>query len=118
MKRKPNLPTGVFDKADTYHRRRWRQIQYMANLFWHRWVREYLPLLQERQKWFDIKRNLQVGIIVLIVDSKVPRSSWPMGVVHERIPAGKGQVNHVKVKTTTNILVRPVGILCLILEME
>ena len=64
MKRKPNLPPGVFNKADFYHRRRWRQIQYIANPLWHRWVREYLPLLQKRQKWFDIKRNLQVVDIV------------------------------------------------------
>ena len=90
----------------------------MANLFWHRWVREYLPLLQERQKWFDIKRNLQVGDIVLIVDSNAPRSSWPMGVVHETIPDSKGLVRQVKVKTATNILVRPVDKLCLILEMD
>ena len=75
LKRKPNLPPGVFDKTDLYHRRRWRQIQYMANLFWHRWVREYLPLLQERQKWHDIKRNFQIGDIVLVVDSNAAGSS-------------------------------------------
>jgi len=33
IKRKPNLPPGVFNKTDNYCRRRWRQIQYMANLF-------------------------------------------------------------------------------------
>lgn len=49
MKTQPNIPPGVFDKDDQYARRRWRQIQYMANLFWTRWTREYLPLLQERQ---------------------------------------------------------------------
>ncbi|XP_062616110.1 uncharacterized protein LOC134277820 [Saccostrea cucullata] len=75
MKRKPNLPPGVFDKTDLYHRRRWRQIQYMANLFWHHWVRKYLPLLQERQKWHDIKRNFQIGNIVLVVDLNGPRNS-------------------------------------------
>lgn len=50
MKRKPNLPSGIFSKTDNYGKRRWRQVQYMANLFWCRWVREYLPLHQERQK--------------------------------------------------------------------
>ena len=75
----------------------WRQIQYMANLFWHRWVREYLHLLPERQKWFDIKRNLQVGDIVLIVDSNVPRSSWSMGVVHKTIADSQG-LSQLKVK--------------------
>ena len=118
MKRKPNLPPGVFNKTDVYHRRRWRQVQYMANLFWHRWVREYLPLLQERQKWHDTKRNLQVGDIVVIVDSSAPRNSWPMGVVCETIPDSNGLVRQVKVKTATNTLIRPIDKLCLILEMD
>jgi hypothetical protein len=118
MKTKPNLPQGVFTKTDNYCRRRWKQIQYMANLFWNRWVKEYLPLLQERQKWNDIKRNMKVGDIVLIVDSNAPRNSWPMGVVQETIPDSSGFVRQVKVKTQTNTLVRPIDKLCLILEMD
>ena len=118
MKSKPNLPQGVFTKNDNYCRRRWKQIQYMANLFWNRWVKEYLPLLQERQKWNDIKRNMKVGDIVLIVDSNAPRNSWLMGVVQETIPDSSGFVRQVKVKTQTNTLVRPIDKLCLILEMD
>jgi hypothetical protein len=41
------LPPGVFDKNDNYCRRRWRQVQYLSDLFWHRWRTEYLHLLQE-----------------------------------------------------------------------
>ena len=37
----------------------------MANLFGHRWVREHLPLLQERQKWFDFRRNMLVTLGIL-----------------------------------------------------
>ena len=40
IKRMPNLPPGVFNKTDNYCRRRWREIQYMANLLWRRWVHE------------------------------------------------------------------------------
>lgn len=43
----------------------------MADLFWQRWTKEYLLLLQERQKWTSLKRNLKVGDIVLVVDPKV-----------------------------------------------
>lgn len=118
MKRKPNLPPGVFNKADNYSKRRWRQVQYMANLFWHRWVREYLPLLQEREKWNEKKRNLKVGDIVLIVDANAPRNSWPMGLVLATIPDKSGLVRQVKVKTSTNVLIRPVDKLCVLLEMD
>ena len=44
------LPPGEFHTKDVY-RRRWRQVQYLANIFWKRWTKEYLPLLQERTKW-------------------------------------------------------------------
>lgn len=75
MKRSPNLPPGIFNKHDNYCRRRWRQVQNMANLFWQRWIREYLPLLQERQKWHTERKNLNIGDVVLIVDSNAPRNS-------------------------------------------
>lgn len=43
MRTQPNIPPGVFSKDDLYACRRWRQIQYMADLFWCRWTQEYLP---------------------------------------------------------------------------
>lgn len=57
----------------------------MVNLFWQRWIHEYLLLLQERQKWHEIKRNLQIGDVVLVVDSNAARNSWPMGIIVETI---------------------------------
>lgn len=33
LKTKPNLPPGLFNKDDLYVRRRWRQVQYVSNLF-------------------------------------------------------------------------------------
>jgi hypothetical protein len=63
------LPPGVFSKADIYSKRRWRQVQYLVDIFWKRWIREYIPSLQRRQKWLQPKRNVTVGDIVLLVDS-------------------------------------------------
>jgi len=51
LKHEPVLPPGIFVSQDSYSRRRWRQVQYMADIFWKRWTREYLPLLQRRSKW-------------------------------------------------------------------
>ena len=59
----------------------------MGDLFWKRWLREYLPLLQERQKWLPPRRNFDVGDVALIVDGKAPRNSWPLGRVQE-VPKG------------------------------
>jgi hypothetical protein len=53
-------------------------VQYLADLFWRRWLREYLPSLQQRQKWNELRRNVEVNDIVLVLDEKTPRSSWPL----------------------------------------
>ena len=78
-----NVPPGIFCVQDSYGRRRWRQVQYMANLFWRRWLKEYLPSLQQRQKWSIPKRNFVVNDIVLVLDESRPRNNWPLGRVIE-----------------------------------
>ena len=118
LKTKPNLPPGVFRKEDAYARRRWRQVQYMTDLFWKRWLREYVPLLQERQKWLTPRRNVEVGDVALIVDDKAPRNSWPLGRVLEVIPDSKGFVRRLKIKTVTSTLDRPIDKLVLVLEAD
>lgn len=70
LKGKPIMPSGLFDQSDLYARKRWTQIQYMAQLFWKRLTSEYLPMLQERQKWTKPRRSLTPGYIVLFVDAK------------------------------------------------
>ncbi|XP_061177765.1 uncharacterized protein LOC133186550 [Saccostrea echinata] len=60
-------PPGTFSQMDNYVRRRWRQIQYLADIFWRRWIKEYLPLLQSRQMWLKEGRNVKEGDLVLIL---------------------------------------------------
>ena len=43
-------PPGLFVKEDIYCRKRWRRVQYLADQFWIKWKKEYLPTLQERRK--------------------------------------------------------------------
>ncbi|XP_048587461.1 uncharacterized protein LOC125570202 [Nematostella vectensis] len=66
--------------------RRWRQAQYLCNIFWRRWLHEYLPALQERQKWLHPRRNLVAGDLVLLADESCPRGQWPLGLVQETFP--------------------------------
>ena len=68
---KGNFPLsypGHFQREDVFLRRRWKRVQHLANCFWNRWRKEYLVLLQDRQKWNRPKRNLRVGDIVLVSD--------------------------------------------------
>ncbi|KAK0135606.1 Proteoglycan 4 [Merluccius polli] len=116
MKGVPVLPPGLFETSDLYLRRRWRQVQYLSDLFWKRWLREYLPLLQERQRWAKERRSLVPGDIVLIADPSAPRGSWLLGRVLETYPDRRGLVRSARVKTKTSTLDRPVTKLCLLQE--
>ena len=111
-------PTGKFTEEDKYARRRWRQVQFMADMFWKRWVREYLPTLQRRQKWLYPQRNYKVGDVVLVADPHAPRNSWPMGIVQEVNIGNQQLVRSVRVKTQSSTLVRPITKLVLLLEQD
>lgn len=75
LKTQPNLPLGLSQTVDNYAHRIWRQVQYMIDLFWKCWTREYLPLLQKRQKWNHPSRIFIPGDVVLIIDESSPRGS-------------------------------------------
>ena len=110
-----NFPMGRFDRTDLFTRRRWHQIQYLADQFWKRWTRDYLPLLQTRSKWTIARRNFAIDDIVLIVDGQTPRNSWPMARVLEVYPNKDGLVRRLKLKTKTTTLDRPID-KCILLE--
>ncbi|KAK2903740.1 hypothetical protein Q8A73_010397 [Channa argus] len=118
LKTQPSIPQGVFQEDDLYSRRRWRQVQYMADLFWKRWVKEYLPELQRRQKWTHAKCNFVPGDIVLIVDESAPRNSWVIGRIIHAIQDERGLVRQVRIKTRTNEFDRPITKVCLLQESE
>jgi len=117
MKNPKGLPPGIFSDSDSYVRRRWRQIQYLANVFWVRWQREYIPLLQKRQKWLKPKKNVSIGDVVLVMDN-LPRNSWMLGRVTDVHCDRHGLVRVVTVQTKTSSLQRPVNKLCLLLEVD
>ncbi len=76
-------PPGDFQSSDQFGRKRWRQVQYLAEQFWTRWKREYLPTLQQRQKWHRDCPPLAVNDIILVNDKILPRNEWIMGRIKE-----------------------------------
>ncbi|KAJ8017933.1 hypothetical protein HOLleu_44355 [Holothuria leucospilota] len=111
-------PPGEFEQRDVYARKRWRRAQYLVDVFWSRWRKEYVVTLQQRDKWQRQRRNVQVGDVVLIVDKSVPRNTWPMGVVETTFKDTKGDVRSCQVRTKTSILERPVAKLCILIEAQ
>ena len=89
-------------------RQRWRRLQQLNTEFWRRWVRQYLPTLQARRKWTEVRRNLQEGEVVLLLDPNVPRGTWPTARVEKTYPGPDGLVRVVDVKTSKGLFKRPV----------
>ncbi|XP_071951906.1 uncharacterized protein [Antedon mediterranea] len=118
LNKKTSLPPGIFEKNDIYARRRWKQAQYMADVFWRRWLKEYLPALQERQKWMRSKRNVEPGDVVLVVDNAAPRNVWLLGKITKVKPDSNGVVRIVEVQTKNSVLERPISKLVILLEND
>ena len=111
-------PPGEFQREDVYCRKRWRQVQYLSNLFWSRFRKEYLQNLQLRNKWTHPKRNFMVNDIVLLRDGAVSRQQWPMAKVIQTFPGTDGLVRSVelKVPSATKTLKRPIQKIVLLVE--
>lgn len=108
------LPLGVFVKEDHFGRKQWRKVQYLTDIFWKRWISEYLPTLTEREKWLKDQRNVRAGDLVLIVEENVPRNKWNLDRVTEVFVGRDSRVRSTKVKTSSTEPHRPVVKLCLL----
>ena len=108
-----SLPIGVFSESDKM-KRTWRQVQYLADVFWKRWLTEYLPSLQSSRKWLKPRPNLKPGDLVLVKQENTPRFSWPLGVIRNVFPGNDNKVRVVELKTKTGIYKRPIHKLCLL----
>ena len=64
---------------------------------------EYIPSLQESQKWHKTQRNLQTGELVLIADDYVPRHQWTIGGVTNVFPGSEGLVRSVEVSESHRV---------------
>jgi hypothetical protein len=122
MKSSPVLAApGRFTQKDLYTSQ-WRQVQHLANIFWARWRKEYLPLLQPRRKWQTELPSLKEGDLVLMRDKEAPRNDWPLARVSKTFPSQDGNVRKVEVETARedrkNRYLRPVTELVLLQTAE
>ena len=108
-----SLPMGVFTKADGY-RKFWRLVGLLSDQFWSCWLKEYLLLLQQRQKWLYPERNLSVNDLVLIIGEQSRRGQWLKGIIEETYPGPDGVVRSARVRTESSSIVRDIQKLCLL----
>jgi hypothetical protein len=95
------------DFGDKDYRCSWKSAQRLADEFWSRWVREYLPTLTRRAKWLEEGNQLEVGDVVVIVDDQAPRNKWKLGRVVSVFPGKDGRIRSAEVRTATGTYRRP-----------
>ena len=108
MKATPlRAPPGDFGHPTDIFGYQWRRVQHLANTFWSRWHKEYLPTLQPRTRWQVKKDNLCVSDIVLL-KADAHKNDWP----YETLPSAHNQVRKVRIGTMKDgkphIYLRPV----------
>ena len=86
---------------------RWQHVQQLYQHFWSRWHKEYLIQLQNRHKWQQPNRNLEIGELVIIRDEQLPPTKWKLGRIVDTHTGTDGLVRVVSIKTKDGISMRP-----------
>ena len=94
--------------------RSWKQARQVADTFWKRWVKVYLPSLQSRSKWLREGRNFRPGDVVIIASDILSRANWPLGRVTAVHPGADGIVRKVTIKTRAGEVLRDIRKVCLL----
>ncbi|XP_075163374.1 uncharacterized protein LOC142236009 [Haematobia irritans] len=107
-------PMSLCNDSGVALKHNWRVSQQYANIFWKRWISEYLPTLTCRTKWHERRKPLCQGDLVIVVDPSLPRNVWIRGKVVETRLAKDGQVRSAKIITSNGIMERPVNKLAIL----
>ncbi|XP_053691610.1 uncharacterized protein LOC128740123 [Sabethes cyaneus] len=84
----------------------WKLLQLMLDVFWHRWIVKYLPMISRRTKWFQEVPPIKENALVMIADEGV-RNQWLRGRVIRTYPGKDGVVRRADVETSSGVLQRP-----------
>jgi len=102
-------PQVVYPKDELLSRCRWKHAQVLADHFWARFIRLYLPGLQPRQKWWSSSGDVAEGSVAMIVDPQLPRALWPIGHIVKVHPSPDGHIRSADVTVKDRTYTRPVA---------
>lgn len=89
-------------------REQWKRSSQLANNYWNRWIKEYLPSLTKRPKWNQEMKPIEVGDIAITPDEE-NKGKWIKCLVTDTRPGKDGIVRSVRIKTASGkYLTRPV----------
>ncbi len=92
-----------------YLRKSWKEAQRLTELFWRRFIAEYLPTIARRTKWHKQVKPISPNDLVLVVDEKNPRNVYPRARVLEAPIGSNGQVRRARIELIAEAKMGPDG---------
>ena len=74
-----NVPTLLFQESASLKSTSWTQVKQRLQQIWKRLLQEYVPTLNQRQKWTSKEAALEVDDVVWLLEEWTPRGIWPLG---------------------------------------
>ena len=75
-------------------------------------MQEWVPRLSPRKTWFDIRSNLKIGDVILMISPDSPHAHRPLARVLKVYTGKDGFIRSAKVKVGAKEYVRPIVKLC------
>ncbi len=72
-------------------------VHQIADRFWATWLKVCRPAMLTHRKWFEERRNLKVGDVVLVIDKSPLIRNYQLAKVTKAEPDSDGMVRSVEV---------------------
>ncbi|XP_047994152.1 uncharacterized protein LOC125232500 isoform X4 [Leguminivora glycinivorella] len=107
-----SLPGPPLDDRNPHRLDRYLRLEQLRQHFWKRWSAEYVSLQQQRYKWRERQRDLQLGEVVLIKEEGLPPLLWRMGRVVKLYHGKDGVPRVADINTARGVIKRALNRIC------
>jgi len=75
---------------------------------WKHFIKEILPEISPRTKWYKLFPSLKIGTVVLVIEEGVPKGQWKLAVVEALKTSTDGVVRSATVRMNNKLFDRPI----------
>lgn len=118
------LATGRLDPLDEPRDGSLLKTQAIADALWKRFIKEILPHMNPRTRWWNEVSGLKVGDVVIVLKDDCTRVHWPLGQITELFQGRDDQNRVARVKLIdrtsykVKVMTRPVVKLIPVLQEQ
>lgn len=103
------IPSSDITNVNVHRLDRFQRLEQYRQHFWTRWSNEYIAELQQRTKWRERCRDLQINDLVLLKDDSAPPLCWRLGRVVTLFPGSDGVPRVAEVTTARGTVRRSIN---------